>query len=250
MKFYVVNINTISIDSEWGSLIEASQRAIELRQEGGVPKVMTKPRVGGQELDPKDPASWKPKRNNPRFGNPRRNPSDLLVVNGKVPEERNIEEAADAYREWHQKEPNRVGVFDTGCDGTDVMVCVGKANNIIYRSGKWEKGRKTNDYIHDFDSRPKVWMLKHLVAAGMDFSEEKTVDELLNERSRDVAELAAPLSFSLNDGSKDGTEVAVHSGAKVYGATDRKTVLIIDPHWKLIVVRGGKMYFDERGIVH
>jgi hypothetical protein len=162
--------------------------------------------------------------------------------------------AEKVFKLWHKKNPNNVSILRPGCDGDDEMVCVGNAHNIVYRSGKWEKGRKTNDYVHHFDSKPKVWMLKHLVDAGMASSGERTVESLLRAaKNADgqfaVAELATPISFGLDDGTSEGTDIAIHTGSRVYGAVDKKTVIITDPHWGLIVVRGGKMHFDERGIV-
>jgi len=162
--------------------------------------------------------------------------------------------AEEVFEMWHKKNPRNVSSIRPGCDGDDEMVCVGRAHNIVYRSGKWEKGRKTNDYIHHFDSKPKVWMLRHLVEDGMQASGSKSADDLLRRAHNAdgqvaVADLANPLSFGLDDGTDEGTEVAIHNGSRVYGAIDQKTVIICDPHWKLIVIQGGKMTFDERGIV-
>ncbi len=83
---------------------------------------------------------------------------------------------------------------------------------------------------------------------------DKTVDSLLrssvNEDGKvEVAELAVPLSFGLDDGD-EGADIEINRGAKVYGCVDQKTVVIHDPKWKLIVIKGGRMYFDERGIVY
>lgn len=186
-----------------------------------------------------------------REANPRENPGELLVVN---PEEFDTAKAEKVYAMWHKKNPHRASVLDTGCDGDDEMVCVGKACDIVYRSGKWEKGRKTNDYIHTFDSKPNVYMLGHLVEAGLRSNGSKSVESLLAKAKNadgqfSVAELATPLSFSLQDGTDAGQEIAIHVGAKVYGAVDKKTVIITDPHWRLIVIKGGEMHFDERGIV-
>ncbi len=158
------------------------------------------------------------------------------------------------YEMWHQKEPHRVQVVRPGCDESDEMVCVGKAFDITYRSGKWKKGNATDDYVHTFDSKPKVYMLAKHVDGGLKENPAKTAGKLLNPaRNADgqfaVAELAKPLSFTLDNGTDEGDEVKIHSGAKVYGCTDKKTVLIVDPKWGLIVVRGGQMHFDERGIV-
>lgn len=425
-KWYVVNVNTISIDSGWDYPSDANDRAVALREEGGVPKVMTKPRVGSLTLDPNDDASWQPKRNNPE-SNPRPNPRmkqrtvvetrTTRTVTKSVPRRANpsddvsldievgsfwrkrerdphrrvfkvaavsdrgviVEDVNDKEREtmtqetfvkkytrenprlnprlnphlnprplpkpelyffgseyearefmderpdlrethqirwrhkfddfivepkdragdaqvwrdlvgeprpnpskdrimkeveriartrdldsaraekvfemWHKKEPRRAGVLDTGCDGTDRMVCVGQANDIVYVSGKWEKGRKTNAYCHTFDSKPKVWMLAHLVEPLTNpGSPGRDVESLLKSaRNADgqfaVAELARPESFSLGGEGGEAEEIAIHSGAKLYGAVDKKTVIITDPHWRLIVVKGGKMHFDERGIV-
>lgn len=162
--------------------------------------------------------------------------------------------AEKVYSMWHQKEPHAIQVLDTGCDGDDLMICVGKAHNIVYRSGKWEHGKKTNDYVHHFDSKPSVYMLAHLVEPMVPRENPgKTVESLLKRaRNKDgqyaVADLATPLSFGIDDGA-DGTDIAIHNGSRVYGAVDQRTVIIMDPKWKLIVIKGGEMHFDERGIV-
>ena len=228
-SWYVVDLQGLNIESGWEHFEDAAERAVAFKKEGGMPKLMKKPRVGGLVLDPNDDASWQPKRSNPR------------------------KSAEDVYRMWHQKEPHRSFTVRAGCSGDDGMVCVGKAHNIVYRSGKWENGRKTNDYIHHFDSKPAVYFLEKKLPADARGNPTKTVDDLLSSATNgdgkvEVAELAVPLSFGLDDGD-DGSDIKIHRGAKVYGAVDQKTVIIYDPHWKLIVIKGGQMYFDERGIV-
>jgi hypothetical protein len=218
------------IESSWPTELAASRHAAALQDEGASVKVMRRPRVGGFDLDPADEASWKPVH--------RRNP------------EPDSARAESVYEMWHQKEPNHVSSFRPGCDGDDVMVCIGKAQNVVYRSGKWEAGRKTNDYVHDFDSHPSVYMLTHIAEPKLRQNPSKTVETLLRgAKNADgqfaVAELAAPLSLEL----VDGTDIAIHAGSKVYGCVDKRTILICDPHWRLVVIKGGQMTFDERGIV-
>lgn len=255
-KWYVVNVQTISIDSGWETMREASERAFDLNKETGTPtKVMTKPAVGGQKLDPNDQASWNPRRQrNPGRPSMKENPGELLIVNGAEPDSAKAEKV---FETWHKKPARNVSIFRPGVDGDDNMICIGCANDVTYRSGKWQKGRKTEDYCHTFDSKPKVWMLAHLVEPGLkrNGSESgcKSVESLLAKtRNADgqfaVADLASPLSFTV-DGEDGPEEIAIHAGARVYGGVDQKTIIIADPHWKLIVVRGGKMHFDERGIV-
>lgn len=229
-KWYVVDVHGINIDSGWPTFMEASERALAFGKEGGVPKVMTKPAVGAHKLPPNDPASWRPIRKNPR------------------------KDAEDVYRMWHRKEPRNRFVVSGGCSEDDGMLCVGQAHNIVYRSGKWEKGRKTNDYIHHFDSKPSVYMLTKKLPASARSNPDKTVGDLvsgaINENGQvEVAELATPLSFGLDDG-EDGADIQINRGAKVYGCVDQKTVIIHDPKWKLIIIKGGRMHFDERGIVY
>lgn len=233
-RWYVVDIHGMNIESGWPDFVQASQRAKDFIDEGGVPKLMKKPAVGEhpntRQLPPNDPASWQPIRKNPR-------------KNGE-----------EVYRMWHRKEPHNRFVVSAGCNDDDGMVGIGQAHNIIYRSGKWESGRKTNDYIHHFDSRPSVFMLEKKLPASSRGTADKTVGALLAGASNsdgqiEVAELATPLSLGLDDGD-DGADIKISKGAKVYGCVDQKTVIIHDPHWKLIVIKGGRMHFDERGIVY
>jgi hypothetical protein len=155
------------------------------------------------------------------------------------------------YAMWHQKEPKRLSRVKLQCNWEDELVRVGKAFSIVYRSGKWEKGNKSNDYIHHFDSKPSVYMLPGSTEHdGSAKSVQQLFGPLQNpDGQAEVAELATPLSFALDDGTSEGAEMKLHRGAKVYGGVDKKTVLIVDPVWGPIVIKGGKMYFDERGIV-
>lgn len=300
-KWYVVDVQTICIDSEWDSYEKAFARATQLSKEGGVPELhRAMPRVGRLALDPQDPRSWHPRRNgdlkkNPasvvrtarderlwemakesaaaqgreddwayimgifkrmkaRIGGAQENPESMRENPDTSRANPDTSRAEAVFEMWHKKNPRRVSTMRLGCDSDENMVCVGRAYDITYRSGKWEKGRKTNDYVHTFDSKPKVWMLKNVAEGRLPGGEQKTVGKLLsglcNEHGQyEVADLAAPLSFTLDDG-KEGTEIAIHGGSRVYGGVDCKTLVIVDPHWQLIVVKGGKMYFDERGIVY
>jgi hypothetical protein len=433
--WYVIDVQTISIDSGWEQFADANDRAMAMIEEGRPPgsvKVMTKPRVGGQVLDPKDDRSWASRRgvgavSNPRmnpgkkytgstlprrgsgytecacpdcfettvsadmrapefcaeckeagcagegecrrpaaygveenprkskwdedgvqdaikevtraatqygmtpqnfrfrndwfgwindaitgpqkkrpFGTPdesgtvypsddkallrritnevkknlagdtRGNPGELVVVNPSTKQrvvtetrvvrtvlrgpvrrknpagEPDTNGAEDVFRMWHQKEPRRAFVLNTGCRDNDTLVCVGPAVDIEYRSGKWQKGRKTEDYIHDFESRPKVWMLADRVEEAKSVG-RKVGDVLSHVRGADgrfaVAELATPLRLGV-EGPDGAFDLDIHAGARVYGAVDKKTVIVCDPVWLLIVIRGGKMFFDERGLIH
>lgn len=426
-KWFVVDVQKLCIDSGWRDVGEAAERAQALARvtSPGAVKVMTKPRVGALVLDPKDPASWSPKRNNPRFGNPapgvpenaptpgdfarargdrtntvyeitsvskkgimlrdtktddlvkvsfeefnqkyrrenpsglvrtpreerlwkeakraaeregrggdyayitgifkrmrdrtggtrsnpfdaggeddrepwryrrtsgyvpcacttcmetaisndvnipafchecrdagcdgvhecrcdrlEENPAELLIVNpdGDLDSKR----AEKTYAMWHQKEPQHIDVKRNGVDWGDEMVCIGHAFDIVYRSGKWEHGKKTNDYVHTFDSKPKVWMLAKFF--DDDMGAIKTVSQLCasccnRDGQFSCADLARPISFGLDDGSDGESALKINSGARVYGGVDHKTIVIHDPKWKIIVVKGGQMHFDERGII-
>jgi hypothetical protein len=221
----------MNIESGWPDFMSAVEHAKTLSATSSVaPKVMKKPGIGNRALPPNDPASWHPVRQNPR-------------KNGE-----------EVFEMWHRKEPRNKFVVSGGCAEDDDMVCIGRAHNIVYRSGKWEAGRKTNDYIHHFDSKPGVYMLAKKLPADARSAASKTVGQLLSgaigEGGRvEVAELAVPLSFGIDDGA-DGEDIEIHKGAKVYGCVDQKTVIIHDPKWQLIVIKGGRMYFDERGIVY
>lgn len=178
------------------------------------------------------------------------NPGELLVVNDGA--RLDSTRAEKVFEMWHKKPAKNAKVVRPRVNDNDEMVCVGHAHDIVYRSGKWEAGKKTNDYIHTFDSRPKVWMLASCVPEGeIRSNASKTVGDLLKgSRNKDgqfaCADLATPISLSIDS---EDNQLRISSGARVLGAVDKKTVIILDPKLKLVVIRGGSMYFDERGIV-
>lgn len=187
--------------------------------------------------------------------NPRRlrsNPGELMIVNPTENPEADTAKAEKVFEMWHKKPAKNSRVERPRVNDGDMMVCVGNACDIVYRSGKWEKGTKTNDYIHKFDSKPKVWMLASVVPEDeVRSNASKTVGELLKSaRNADgqyaCADLATPISLSVDS---EDNEIKISSGARVLGAIDRKTIIILDPKLKLVVIRGGEMHFDERGII-
>jgi hypothetical protein len=226
------------LNSGWSFVEDARDAASEANDEGrGPARVVSKVGAKRLGLDPDDARSWADGRTPNE--NPRLNPSAAPGSRGE-----------DIYRMWHQKEPRSHSTVRLACDWDDELKCVGKAHNIVYRSGKWQKGNKTEDYIHHFDSKPSVYMLPQHVDGGATKSVKQLFGPLRNPAGQaEVAQLATPLSFALDDGSSEGQEITIHTGAKVYGGVDKKTVLIDDPVLGPIVIKGGKMYFDERGIV-
>lgn len=186
---------------------------------------------------------------------PQANPGELMIVNPTENPDGGLDttRAEKTYEMWHKREPRNAKVVRPRVKDNDLMCCVGNAHSIIYASNKWEKDlRKTNSYIHHFDSSPKVWMLVSKVPDGdARGNGSKTVGELLKGcRNADgqfaCADLARAETLCID---AEDNELKIGSGARLLGATDHKTVIILDPQLGLVIVKGGAMHFDERGII-
>lgn len=158
--------------------------------------------------------------------------------------------AEEVYEMWHRRPAEGFDIKKTGVKITAPMVCIGRAHDVVYASNKWEKDkRKTNDYVHTF-GQPKVWLLESFAkdVGGARKTVEHFLQKCCNAEGRVAgADLAKMVSLCVGD---ENHEIKIHSGARVFGGNDQKTVVILDPVYKMIVITGGKMFFDERGIVN
>lgn len=62
--------------------------------------------------------------------------------------------ADDKYTEFHDKKPNRR--FSVPQIDTEELTYLGDALEIGYKSGKWEKGSRKNNYLHQFGKNVKL----------------------------------------------------------------------------------------------
>lgn len=165
--------------------------------------------------------------------------------------ERATEEAIRAYELWHQKEVDEIIETSYPLERTDVF-WAGHADVIYYTSDKWEQDGDVYRYVHDFDSRPGVF-----TKDGYEDSDDDTIVDpcWLLHVPEVSARAKAPLAFLATveelifvrpDGSKHSYRF--RSPPALLGTTDRKGLLILSRDKGPIYIRGGKMFYDERGI--
>lgn len=157
------------------------------------------------------------------------------------------------FREWHQKDPRkhlrrRVPLLDVSH-----FSCIGKAVEILYHSDKWEKNGDDYPYVHDFTSRPGVWVVSDHADPSETIGKPVKTLSLLGLRSAvdqlSVAQLAKAMELIVEN--KDGEKFELSLGAKgapLYATLDKKALLILCDNGP-VIVRGGKMAVTARGIV-
>lgn len=165
--------------------------------------------------------------------------------------DRIMKRAFGAYEMWHQKHPEEVK--EVSVDWPDVVYCIGRAEEIIYKSDKWEKKNDFFTYFHVFDTRPYVYCSKKSDLMDFANNRKRSVSRLLNVRDLKNTPVAAPylaktvqLTLSLNNG--DGTTLHLRNHPALCCTLDKKT-LIVCLKDDLLFINGGKMSVTERGIV-
>ena len=157
----------------------------------------------------------------------------------------------DNYRMWHDKEPRFVDRLKVPLLSETHFCCIGKATEITYTSDKWEKRGNQFPYLHDFESRPKVYLAEKHVSDDEQMGRPVKTSSLLGSGIREgtlvVAFLATAKDFTLLDRDNNETELKLGSGAKMYTTPDKKTLLIITQSGP-VIVRGGQMRVTSRGI--
>jgi hypothetical protein len=133
------------------------------------------------------------------------------------------------------------------------FVCVGKAEEILYSSDKWERDGDHHDYVHTFETRPGVYIPER--AAGDEDvigRPKKTLSILGMSASRKqlaVTEFAKVKDFTFKDKNGDLVEIALGRSAIGAFTPDKKCLIILAKNGP-VLVRGGKMKVTARGIVN
>jgi hypothetical protein len=151
---------------------------------------------------------------------------------------------------WHQKNPKELK--ELSVDWPEHVYCCGKAEQILYKSDKWEKDGDFYTYDHVFDTRPDVYCSDKSILSEFIKGRAKKVTSLLGIKSLDTP-VAAPalaktveLTISLSDGT--GQTISFSSYPLLCCTLDKKTLIICAKN-DVLFIRGGKMHVTERGIV-
>lgn len=164
----------------------------------------------------------------------------------------NQTQAEKNFRMWHAKDPREY--LKRSEESLDYeFVCVGRAEELTYISDKWEKDGTKQPYIHDFDSRPKVWIPYYSQADDSEvIGSPRMGYGLLGlkspSRAAHIAQLgtAEELVITASDGEK--YEFAGLRSTPMFSSHDCKAVLILRRSGP-VIIRGGKMSVTARGIV-
>lgn len=152
-----------------------------------------------------------------------------------------MKRAEQLFKSWAHRRAS--GFYSTSAEMADEMTVIGKAEECLYQSDKFHDEPGTFEtYVHRFDSRPSVY-------APHKNGGVPTLDLLgLKSWKADVAELGEmiELTFTKNDGSKKVLGFA--RGAALLGLTDKRTLIIIRPGAKPLVIKGGRMRITADGI--
>jgi hypothetical protein len=167
---------------------------------------------------------------------------------------RDHETARKNWTMWNDKpEPRREFTKSVKQLNEPYFVCVGKAEEILYSSDKWEKDGDHHDYVHTFETHPGVYIPES--AAGDEDvigRPKKTLSILGLSTSRKqlaVTELAKVKDFTFKDKNGDLVAIELGRGAILASTPDKKCIIILAKNGP-VLVRGGKMVVTARGIVN
>lgn len=160
--------------------------------------------------------------------------------------------AEDTFRLWHSKDPRkefrrRVKYLDGD------FARIGLASEIQYRSDKWERDGDHYPYVHDFGRSVGVYVPASAVSDEDIIGALNSGHRLLGIRGRgntaEVAQLGTCEELVFRDASNEEVVLAFPKGTLLLSSPDRKALIIVDKS-RPIIVRGGKMSVQSRGIVN
>lgn len=166
---------------------------------------------------------------------------------------REMNHGRKTWRMWHSKdEPRKEYTRTEKLLSESHFIPIGKAHEILYASDKWEKNGDNFDYIHEFESHPKVFIPASKASEDEATGAPRTTASVLGLRSPKkslvVAALATAKAFTYYDVDGELVEIQGLKGALVGSSPDKKTLLILAKKGP-ILVRGGQMRITARGIV-
>lgn len=163
-----------------------------------------------------------------------------------------VKKGEDIFREWHEKEPTGGVTKKVKLLDEPYFCCVATAVEITYKSDKWEPDGKWHLYVHDFTSRPKVYLPQRHVEEDERIGRPVKTATLLGSRGKIkklvVADLATAKELIVRDKDNNEMELKLGNNAKLYSTPDKKALLIITSTGP-VIVRGGEMRVTSRGIV-
>lgn len=160
--------------------------------------------------------------------------------------------AEDIYIGWHEKNPKKFETKKVSLLDEPYFCAIGHAVEITYKSDKWEEDGNWHLYVHDFTSRPKVYLPERHVSEDEQLGRPVKTKSLLGSKALknqlQVAFLATAVEFTLKDKDGENLELKLGRGAKMYSTPDAKSLLILTKAGP-VIVRGGEMRVTSRGIV-
>lgn len=153
-----------------------------------------------------------------------------------------ISKGVRVYQEWHAKDPQNIVKIKVPSGLPEEVFAVGKALQIAYRSGKWKKGKATDDYEHDtkWTDPPTIY---HETGDGRG----RLVDSFL--KNDVIVHLGECLEVIGEDANGEPLEIDIGSRRpKLVCTNDYKTLIILHKEGP-IFINGGSMRITERGIV-
>lgn len=157
--------------------------------------------------------------------------------------------AVENHEMWHQKDVETA--YSKNVSFPSKMVCIGKAEQIVYLSSKWEDHADFYSYIHHFDTHPEVYAdPRHF-----DGVSPRSTSRLMGTKSvgaRDklaVPILARVAEFSYVDLDDVERILRFDFPPLMLCSPDKEGLIILSDAMGPLVVRGGQMEITERGIV-
>ena len=157
--------------------------------------------------------------------------------------------AVDNHEMWHQKRVETA--YKKNVSFSPKMVCIGRAEEIVYLSAKWEEHADFFSYVHYFDTHPEVYadprhfdgVRPRSTAALLSVKRAGPKDRLATPILARVAEF----TYVDNDGA---TQVMRFDfPPTMLCSPDKEGLIILSEGMGPLIVRGGQMEITERGIV-
>jgi hypothetical protein len=153
--------------------------------------------------------------------------------------------AIEKFREFHDAEPTKVSSFDARFKIPEVVVRVGHAVNVMYRSNKW--GEKA-DYIHEHDRGVFVHLPR---AHARQFNGREAAVPARIYRVQALVKLGLCLGFSFTQGREEIDAQVSSPLPELYCTPDGRALLVVSGKRAVeAIIWGGNLGVEARGIVH
>jgi hypothetical protein len=154
-----------------------------------------------------------------------------------------LDAAIRSFEGFHAYDSKEVGQFPASMRIPEYVQVLGPCTYVTYRSDKWNDG--SHDYVHEIESYPRV--LVGLVGGRQ--GKRRKVPQRIGNDATLVQVRTSAIGFGYTDGAGEKIDSTVRRCTWFWHPRGKALLLVREMRQLVAIIWGGKLGFEDRGIV-